>query len=105
MCDYVVVLGAGKLLTEGSLQQLKQVHNLCFEVRLKADVASYAGKLSSLGCTAEVREDLLLVQIPRGQTQQMLWEVAAEQRLQIRHLRPQRSTLEEVFVRTVNAHQ
>src|SRR5438105_11156975 len=33
VCDHVIVLGAGRLLTQGSIQQLKQVHNLCFEVR------------------------------------------------------------------------
>src|SRR6202011_2564408 len=42
VCDYVVVLGSGKLLTQGSIQQLKQVHNRCFEVRLKADPAPFA---------------------------------------------------------------
>ena len=36
VCDYVVVLGSGKLLIEGKIQQLKQVHHRCFEVRLKS---------------------------------------------------------------------
>ena len=31
----------------------------------------------------------------------MLWQVAADERQQIRHLRPQRSTLEEVFLKSV----
>ena len=101
VCDHVVVLGGGKLLTQGSIQQLKQVHSRCFEVRLKADVVPFARRLTALGCAAEVRDDLLLVQIPDGHSPQMLWEVAAEQRQQIRHLRPQRSTLEEIFLKAV----
>ena len=48
-----------------------------------------------------MRDDLLVVQIPEGRSQQMLWEVAAREKLQIRHLRPQRSTLEEVFLKAV----
>ena len=48
-----------------------------------------------------MRDDLLLVQIPEGKSPQMLWEVAAEQQQQIRYLRPQRSTLEEVFLKAV----
>jgi ABC-2 type transport system ATP-binding protein len=40
---------------------------------------------------------VLRVQIPAGQSQQLLWEAAAADRDQIRFLRPQRSTLEEVF--------
>src|SRR4029434_6721049 len=37
VCDYVVVLGGGKLLTQGNIAELKQGHQQCFEVRLKAD--------------------------------------------------------------------
>ncbi len=101
VCDDVVVLGAGKLLTEGNIQHLKQLHNQCFEVRLKADAPLFAERLTALGCTSEIRDDSLLVRIPEGRSQQLLWEVAAEQRLQIRNLRPQRSTLEEVFLRAL----
>jgi len=101
VCDQVVVLGGGKLLTAGNIQHLKQLHNRCFEVRLKADAAPFAERLAALGCTAEIRDDSLLVQIPEGRSQQLLWEVAAEQRLQIRNLRPQRSTLEEVFLKAL----
>src|SRR4051812_9625016 len=37
VCDYVIVLGTGKLLAEGQIKDLKQVHNRSFEVRLKAE--------------------------------------------------------------------
>jgi ABC-2 type transport system ATP-binding protein len=105
VCDHVVVLGAGKVLTQGKIQQLKQVHNRCFEVRLKAEVGPFAHQLSALGCTTEVRDDLLVVQVPEGRSPQMLWEVAAEQRQQIRYLKPQRSTLEEVFLKAMDVEQ
>src|SRR5438105_12840155 len=36
VCDHVVVLGGGRLLAEGKIRDLKQVHDRCFEVRLKA---------------------------------------------------------------------
>jgi len=32
-----VVMGAGRVLTQGTIQELKQIHNRSFEVRLKAD--------------------------------------------------------------------
>ena len=101
VCEYVVVLGGGKLLTDGNIQHLKQLHKQCYDVRLKADPGLFVEKLTALGCTAEPWEDALRVQIPEGKSQRLLWEVAAEQGLQIRHLRPQRSTLEEVFLKAV----
>src|SRR5438270_735068 len=101
VCDYVVVLGAGKLLTQGSIQELKAVHRQRFEVRLKGESGPFAARLAQLGCTTEPSDDLLLVQVPEGRSQQLLWEAAAAQRQQIRHLRPQRSTLEEIFLKAV----
>ncbi|MGD0464835.1 MAG: ABC transporter ATP-binding protein [Tepidisphaeraceae bacterium] len=98
VCDYIVVLGAGKLLTQGYIQQLKQVHNRCFEVRLKSDGSLFAQRLAEFGYSTQCHEDLLLVQIPEGGSQQVIWRTAAEQNLQIRYLRPQRSTLEQVFL-------
>jgi ABC-2 type transport system ATP-binding protein len=101
VCDEIIVLGKGKLLTEGNIQRLKQLHNQSFEVRLKADSRLFAERLTALGCGAEMRDDSLLVQIPEGRTPQVLWEVAAQEQLQIRNLRPQRSTLEEVFLKAL----
>jgi len=101
VCDHIIVLGSGKLLTQGNIQQLKQVHNRCFEVRLKAEADVFAKHLSELGCSVQPRDDLLVVQIPEGQSPQMLWQAAAGQKQQIRYLRPQRSTLEEVFIEAV----
>ncbi len=101
VCDQIIVLGRGKLLTEGNIQQLKQLHNRTFEVRLKGESQPFAESLSGLGCVAKTRDDALLIEIPEGRTQQMLWEAAAQQRVQIRTLREQRSTLEEVFLKAL----
>jgi len=101
VCDQIIVLGRGKLLTEGNIQQLKQLHQRSFEVRLKTDSRPFCDRLSALGCRPETREDFLVVQIPEGRTQQLLWEVASQEKVQIRTLRPQRSTLEEVFLKAL----
>ena len=78
VCDYVVVLGSGKVLTAGKIQELKQIHNRMFEVRLKADSSEFAGRLVAAGCTAEAHDDLLRVQLPESASSQLLWEVCAE---------------------------
>src|SRR6478736_2166569 len=74
VCDYVVVLGSGKLLAEGQIQELKQLHEQTFDMRLKAEMGAFADKLTTLGCTAEFHDDLLRVRIPAGQSPQLLWE-------------------------------
>src|SRR5579871_4651336 len=101
VCDNIVVLGSGRLLADGKIQDLKQVHNRCFEVRLKSDPAPFARQLVDRGCTAEMRDDLVVVLLPEGESQQIIWRAASDLKEQIRHLRPLRSTLEEVFLKAV----
>jgi ABC-2 type transport system ATP-binding protein len=101
VCNYVIVLGGGRLLAQGEIQELKQLHEQVFDVRLKGNMASFAERLEALGCSAAIQDDFLRVRIPAGRSQRMLWEVAASQQEQIRYLRPQRSTLEEVFLNAV----
>jgi ABC-2 type transport system ATP-binding protein len=101
VCDQVIVLGRGQLLAQGRIQEMKQVHHRFFEVRLKNEGERFVQHLQAQGCSAEARDDLLLVQIPAGQTQAVLWQSALATGSQIRFLRPQRSTLEEVFLNAV----
>ena len=126
VCDQVIVLGGGKLLLEGNIRQLKAFHDRCFEVRVKSDAGPFAERLAARGCTVRVGsaqngfvqvgtpqagsertgtaldgDDGMLVEVPEGATQHLLWETAAELGLQIRKLRPQRGTLEEVFLKAL----
>lgn len=98
VCDYVVVMGSGKLLAQGQIKELKKLHEQTFDVRLKTDMTGFAERLAALGCAAEFNDELLRVRIPPDQSQRLLWEVAAKHNDQIRYLQPQRSTLEEVFL-------
>jgi ABC-2 type transport system ATP-binding protein len=101
VCDYIVVIASGKLLAAGKLAELKQVHRQSFDVRVKADQDGFARRLAGLGCTAAETDEMLRVQLPDGATPQLIWQAAAEAGQQIRYLRPQRSTLEEVFLSAV----
>ena len=101
VCDHILVLARGRLLAQGRISEMKQAHDQAFEVRVKADSGQFASRLKERGCDVEARDDLLLVQLPRGTSSDLLWELAATTGDQIRYLRPQRSTLEEVFLKAV----
>jgi ABC-2 type transport system ATP-binding protein len=98
VCDHVIVLGGGRLLAQGEIKKLKQVHEQVFDIRLKGEMDSFAAQLVAMGCATDIQDDLLRVRIPADRSQQVLWQLAADQGEQIRYLRPQRSTLEEVFL-------
>jgi len=105
VCDYVVVLGAGRLLAQGAIRDLKNLHERCYEVRVKTEREAFAQRLSAAGCVVHPQAHMLLVRVPPGASEQMLWAEAAASDVQIRHLRPQRSTLEEVFLKALEQAQ
>jgi ABC-2 type transport system ATP-binding protein len=101
VCDHVLVLGRGALLADGVIKELKQAHPGAYEVRLKGDPEPFLKRLRANGGDAKPREDVLVVQLSDGQAPEVLWRIAADLGEQIRYLRPQRSSLEEVFLKAV----
>jgi ABC-2 type transport system ATP-binding protein len=101
VCDHVLVLAHGKLVAQGRIQELKDLHDRSYEVRVKSDAANFARRLGQAGCTVKAQDHSLLVNLPPDQSEQLLWTLAAAEGEQIRHLRPQRSTLEEVFLKAL----
>ena len=101
VCDHVMVLGRGRLLAAGRIDELKKAHDRQFEVRVKGDQLAFAGRLAAAGVVAEPADDHLLVQFPEGASRGIVWETAEQAGEQVRSLRPRRSTLEEVFLGAV----
>ena len=101
VCDHVMVLGRGSLLAQGNIQEMKQAHPRSFDVRLKGDVEPFLARLRAAGGDAKPHEDTLRVQLPEGETPDLLWRIAAELGEQVRFLRPHRSSLEDVFLEAV----
>jgi ABC-2 type transport system ATP-binding protein len=101
VCDHVIVLGRGELLAQGDIQELKRAHPRTFDVRLKGEPGPFLSRLRAVGGDAKQHEDTLRVQLPEGETPELLWRIAADLGEQIRHLRPHRSSLEDVFLQAV----
>ena len=98
VCDHVMVLGRGRLLAQGRIDELKQPHDLQFELRVKGDQVPFAQRLAERGISATPVDDHLLVLLPAGAVPAAVWQTALDAGEQIRSLRPRRSTLEEVFL-------
>ena len=102
MCDHVVVLGRGQLLAQGDIQEMKQAHPASFEVRLKGDPAPFVERLRVAGGDAEPHDDVLLVPTAgTGRRRTCSGGSRPNSASRSGHLRPQRSTLEEVFLKAV----
>jgi len=101
VCDHVVVMNRGQVIQQGRIAELKRVHRQRYQVRLKEPPEEFIAKVKEAGCIVDFRDDLLEVQMNDGQDESLLWRIASDLSVQIRHLRPQRSTLEDVFLSAV----
>jgi ABC-2 type transport system ATP-binding protein len=101
VCDYIIVMSQGKVITQGKLTDLKKVEQQAFEVRVKLEQPRFSEKLLEWGCTVKSSDDSLLVTLPHDRNEGMFWELASREGFQIRHLRPRRSTLEDVFLSAI----
>jgi len=101
-CDHVVVLDKGAVATQGPIEALKGPGGRVFELRVKGDADAYVAALraSGLDCHA-TDEDVMRVFVPDERGALFLFQVAAQQRVQVRHLRASVPTLEDVFAKAV----
>jgi ABC-type multidrug transport system ATPase subunit len=101
----VLVIDRGKKLAAGRISELKESSRVAFECRIKGDPQVFIRELSSLGCRFEEREcdpgGSIRVYMPDGLGTRTLLEVAAKNKIQIRHLLPLRQSLEDVFLKVV----
>jgi ABC-2 type transport system ATP-binding protein len=104
VCEYVLVLSRGSLLAQGRIEELKQAYQQTYVVRVKTDWDGFARQLTQAGCATEAKDDVLVVTLPPGRDQRLVWEAAAATGRQVRMLRPMRSSLEEVFLKAVEEH-
>ena len=102
VCEHVMVLGGGKLLASGRIEDLKRTVRRQFDVRVKTDPGGFTRQLQAAGLAVEAKDDLLVVDLPEGREPSILWEAARSSGEQIRLLRPRQSSLEEVFLDAIS---
>ena len=101
-CDHVVVMDKGAIATQGPIDALKGKGGRVWELRVKDETPHLVKVLTAAGLECrETDEDIMRVFVPGDRGAQFLFQLVAEQRLQIRHLRASVPTLEDVFARAV----
>jgi ABC-2 type transport system ATP-binding protein len=101
-CDHVVVLDKGAVATQGPIEALKGPGGRVFELRVKGDADAFVVALRAAGLDCHATdEDVMRVFVPDERGALFLFQVAAKQRVQVRHLRASVPTLEDVFAKAV----
>jgi ABC-2 type transport system ATP-binding protein len=106
-CDYVVVMDKGQVATQGPIEELKGPAGRVFELRIKGDLPAFIDVLRAAGMECHsTDDDVMRVFVPAdrgaaGTEHRAIFALAAEHRIQIRHLRPSVPTLEDVFAKAL----
>ncbi len=101
-CDRVVVMDKGRVVADGPIEELKGPSGRVFEVRAKAGTDRLIAALKAAGMECHATdEDVMRVFVPEGFSSRDLFRAAAQEGIQLRHVRPSVPTLEDVFARAV----
>ncbi len=101
-CRDVVVLDKGTMVAEGDIAQLKGPAGRVFELRIKGDREAFVEQLRQSGMECrDTDEDVMRVFVDDERGALALFQQAATQGVQVRHMRASLPTLEDVFVRAV----
>ena len=103
VCDHVIVLAGGKLMTDSPLKSLLGGSDGHYVVRIKGDSEAFEKALKANHCTPEKALDASrttwLVVPPVGGDLDAVWKSAVDAGVQVRHLAPRKATLDEAFLR------
>jgi ABC-2 type transport system ATP-binding protein len=101
-CQHVVVLHKGAVATHGPIAGLKGNAARVFELRIKGDATRFVEALRQFGIACDGGSDeVMRAFVPEDRPAQVLFQVAAQQGVQVRHLRPSVPSLEDVFARAL----
>jgi ABC-2 type transport system ATP-binding protein len=103
-CDHVVVMDKGTVATAGPIDALKQPRGRVYEFRVKTpgELEPFLAHLKAAGLDCHATdEDVMRVFVPGDGGARRLFELAAAEHVQVRHLRPSVPTLEDVFAHAV----
>jgi ABC-2 type transport system ATP-binding protein len=102
VCSHVVILNKGELAAQGEINELKEIKYRLYEIKVKGESQGFLQKLKKIGCRIEETEDMLLkVYMVPEQSPQEIFNLALEEKIQIRHFVKSQTTLEDLFAKVV----
>ncbi len=101
VCERVVVFNHGRVAAAGSISELVGPRRPLVDVRLKGDATAFFTDLKDHGCEWYEGEDGWRILLREQQGPELIFEVARQCGVQVRHLRPGLETLEDVFLRAL----
>lgn len=105
-CQEVIILNRGRVAAQGNLQQLKQLDFSLYELKLKGEAEGFLHRLREKGCQVEkMEEGYWRLYLPGHLSAQVVFKLAVEEKVQVRHFVKSQSRLEDLFARVVGEEE
>lgn len=104
VCERVIMVQHGRIVEDGTIRDLTAPKAHQFEVQVHGGLEGFLAALESRGgrCIKQ-KDDLMLLEVPEGASNEVLFLAARDADTQIRRLEPARSSLAEVFMKAMSA--
>ncbi|MFB0544147.1 MAG: hypothetical protein ACETVN_00400, partial [Asgard group archaeon] len=103
VCDRIVIMNRGKLVTMGSLKELVESKKEAIILRVKGDSNLLIDKFEREGISAELRDDAILVFGSNDPvTKKKVMEIIAGENMQLRYFGKPTASLEDLFLSTIS---
>ncbi len=104
VCERVVIMGGGRLLTSGNIADMRRPHDTKYTVDYAGNADAFCLQLSQRNVAIHDRSNgTLRVELPQANQQNLILLSAQDANTKIRGLHPQRSTLEERFMAAIRS--
>jgi ABC-2 type transport system ATP-binding protein len=101
-CSHVVILNKGKVAAQGDIEALKEIQYSLYEIKTKGENGGFLKALKDKGCRVEETEDQMMkVYMPANLSRNEIFQVALRENIQIRYFVKSRTSLEDLFAKTV----
>lgn len=102
-CEEVLILRDGQIARYCNLEEERQADRKFLELELVGDVDAYAEAVKGLGCeSARQGKRKLKVVLPPELAIRELYQIAATQEVQIRHLDYKKDSLQDIFLKAMD---
>ena len=103
VCTRIVVVGKGRILRDGPIEELTAQREGLFAVRVHGETDTYVAKLEEAQIPVTREQDGTLILTLESHAPRDVFEIALAAGTQVRHFVPLRHRLEEVFMQALEA--
>jgi ABC-2 type transport system ATP-binding protein len=102
VCERVIIMGGGEVLTTGSIDEMKEPHPTLYTVDFAGDGTAFRRGLAERRVTVLAHTDSRVnIELPAADAQPAVLEAARDTGIKLHGLHPKRSSLEETFMAAI----